>query len=667
MAYYRSGSEPILTDAEYDLLRPALKNLAPNDERIDRVGIPFDLADLRNKVEHRIPMGSLDNTDDGIAGYAPWLSQVATPTTRVFASLKVDGGSICATYKEGKLVRVATRGNGAVGQDITVNGINFKNLPLELNEPLTMDVRGEAVMYIEEYKAVRSRDAGMPFDKIPKESQSNPRNVGNGVFSRDDGVDSEKMTFISFNVDVIGPTFANTEEQKMKFLKSMGFLPVPHIMCDTVEQLKSFYDSTVAGRDDLPFEIDGLVVVLDDLELQSEFITDDVKTKLRPKYARAIKFPHKSNTTILESVAISVGHTGGIIPTARLQEVRIGGVNVSNCLLNNWDEIGRLGVQLGDEVEVILAGDIIPKIIRVVNKGTNRTPIEEPKTCPSCSKPTTRIYRGKEGAVVYCTDPQNCPDCKLGKIDKWIGSSKKGVGILNIGDGILKAMWDNEVIGDAADLYTLKPDDLKDLELEGGGRIGESRANKIVANIQGKKHLPLEVFLGSLGIDLLGRRRVIILRENANGELDTLADWLDFKKLGEIKMEGFGDAIREAVINGMKEMSLLINKLMSNGVTISYPIVSEDGDDADKPFSGLIFCITGTRAFMADVEERGGVFASSVPKSKKSVHFLIQKDPLQMTTKAKNADANGFTQIISLDFLKKVLDGQAELPALVEA
>jgi len=705
VAYYRPGSSQIMPDSDYDLLRPALKQLDPNDERIGRVGLPFDAGDLRNKVKHNIPMGSLDNTDNGIAGYEPWLEDVTTKlhsaaadvveATRqrlaaegivndvpdadlpveIFASLKVDGGSICATYENGKLVRVATRGDGETGQDITVNGANFRRLPTILPHSVSCDVRGEAVMYVADYKEVVERDAGQPFDQIPEADRSNPRNIGNGVFGRDDGQDSERITFIAFNVEFDGDeqhdaAKFHTEAEKMESLRGLGFQPVPYKVCTTVDEFNDFYTETVANRDKLPFEIDGIVVVLNEIAYHLPFITDDIKTRLRPKYARAVKFPHKSNTTTIKDVILSVGHTGGIYPTAVFEEVRIGGVNVTHALLNNWDEIERLGVAINDEVEVVLAGDIIPKVIRCVTESPNRKPIEEPKRCPSCGEPTTRNYRGKKGAVTYCSQADKCPEALKGKVDKWIGSSKKGTGILNIGDGILKAMWDNNIVSDPADLYNLKPEDLENLTLDSGGRVGRSRAETIVNNIQNKRNLKLEVFLGSLGIDLLGRRRVILLRDAAGGRLDKLEDWLDTDEFAKMEIEGLGDTIRDAVVHGIKESRGLIDKLLAVGVTIDYPAAKPaptattgNGQaDPNLPLAGLTFCITGTRAYMDEIEAKGGVFTSGVAKSKPSPDFLIQKDATQVTNKAKNAEANGYTQIVSLAFIRKVLDGQAELP-----
>ena len=661
--YYRTDNQnAIMTDECYDILVAELRKLKPDDERLTRVGIPYSIDELRSKISHPIPMGSLDNTDEGILGYEKWLdgvlSKLGVATAAVCASLKIDGGSIRLRYENGRLVEAATRGNGEVGENITANVANFQGVPTVLAKEIDIDVRGEAVLYVADYQKLKSDEAGIPFDQIPEKERSNPRNIGNGMIGRDDGTGSELLQFIAFNVESDDKKFA-TEREKFEFLRSLGFKPVPNRICESVADLEAFYASTADQRDSLPFEIDGVVVTLNSLNQQAAFITSDIKSRLRPKYARAIKFPHKSNKTILERVELTIGHTGAIIPTAVLKEVRIGGVNVTHALLNNWDEIARLGVAIDDEVEVVLAGDIIPKIIRVTKPGKNRQPIPEPEQCPVCGSLTTREKRGKRGAVVYCTN-NTCPEMMLQKIDHWIGSSKKGVGILGVGDTILRTIWDQRVISDPADLYTMTVAQIQDLEMAGGIRIGTSRAIEIVSNIAAKKSLTLPIFLGSLGVELLGRRRVQILQELASGGLNRLEDWLDDTKLADIQIEGFGDAIRLAVREGIDDNRDLITKLIKVGVVVE-SAKQKETDGNVGPMVDMSFCFTGTRECIEKVQELGATITSSVAKSKPSPDFLVQKDPLSTSNKTKNADANGHTRIISLEYLKSVLAGKASL------
>ena len=666
-AYYRSD-RTLITDAQYDHLISQLRELAPDDFRLSRVGIPYDPSELRNKIKHPIPMGSLDNTDDGINGYDKWHGDVGN--VPVCASLKVDGSSIRLRYKNGVLVEAATRGNGEVGELITANVVSFKNVPTVLPEPVNIDVRGEAILYLQDYRDIRSASQGMDFEAIPDKDKSNPRNIGNGIIGRDDGTDTDKMRFLAFNAEAEGTTF-DGEITKLEYISKLGFDVVSHRLVKTAAELREYYEQINTTRSKLPFEIDGIVVCVNSIDEQRLYVTADPKSRLRPKYARAIKFPHKASTTKIVDVEISIGHSGAIIPTAVLEEVRVGGVNVVHALLNNWDEIDRLDVCIGDQVEVVLAGDIIPKIMRVVDKAANRIKILEPARCPACDDMTTRMLRGKPGAVTYCVNKQ-CPGAALQKVSKWIGGSKTGVGILGIGDAILKVLWDEGLVKDPADLYALTVDQISDLEMPSsdrakgisGIRIGESRAQEIITNINSKRQLGLDTFLGSLGIELLGRRRVKILQQAAKGQLDSLEDWLDDSKLASIQIEGFGAAIRESVRLGIDENRALISKLIKVGVSIEVPKGASrmsNKADHDNQFAGVSFCFTGTRDGLDEVSALGAVIKSGVSKSGPSPDYLVQKDPLSTSSKTKNAEANGHTKIISIDFLKKCLNGEAKL------
>lgn len=306
-------------------------------------------------------------------------------------------------------------------------------------------------------------------------------------------------------------------------------------------------------------------------------------------------------------------------------------------------------------MEIVCNGETIT--LELVEQG--RIPIVEPKTCPSCDAPTTRTLRGKEGACTYCSNPK-CAAAVFAKLDCWIGSSKKGVGILDIGDSMIKALWDNGMLSDPADLYTLTVDGIKNVSIGKGVRIGTSRAEKVVANIQAKKKLTLSTFLGSLGIELLGRRRVTLLQEAAGGQLDRLEDWMDVEKLKTIQIPGYGDTIRAAVVQGIEENLDLIKKLLANGVEIDGGAVEAGagGEMAgDKPFAGLSFCFTGTRDGLDEVTARGGIIKSGVSKG---LDFLVQLDSLSKSNKTKKAEEYG-TTIISLAFLKQAIADGSDL------
>ena len=667
----RFALTPFLNDNEYDILKSALKESDPGNDRLTRVGVPYDSTDLRSKVKHNIPMGSLDNTDDGILGYSPWLdsiSKVAGSRPEIVASLKVDGASICATYRQGNLVRVATRGNGEYGEDITANAVNFINLPTKLTRGVDADVRGEAILYKDNFTKICESE------NIAEEDRSNPRNVGNGILGRDDGRNSNKINFIAFNIETEHYVI-NTEVDKMNALRDLGFKHVPYIMVRDYTEFHKFFDNISNQRSELPFEIDGIVVVANDRKLQQRFATSDSKTVLRPKYARAVKFAHKSNQTKLIDVELSVGHSRVIAPVAILEETRVGGVNVTRALLNNWDEISRLGVAIGDTVEVALAGDIIPKIIRVVEKGNDRSEIAEPSTCPCCKSPTSKENRGKIGVNLFCTN-QKCESSAIAKIEHWIGTPRSGIGVLGIGSAILEALWSNNIVRDPADLYTMKAESISDLYMpakdpnKAPSRIGKARAEQIVKEIKDKSRMSLHVFLGSLGIDLLGKRRAKILIDAADGKLSNIDNWLDANHLNSIELPGFGDTIKQAIVSGIQENRELIGKLLNNGVVIDdgqilnrHDPINEIVIGTPQPcvlgmiFSGYSFCLTGTRAHIDDIERRGGTIKSGVSRG---LTFLVQADPLSTSSKTKKADEYGVS-IISLDYLKQAIEGKVVL------
>lgn len=304
----------------------------------------------------------------------------------------------------------------------------------------------------------------------------------------------------------------------------------------------------------------------------------------------------------------------------------------------------------------------------------SRTLIEEPTNCPSCGSPTTRLVRGKPGAVTYCTNPANCPAVLLAKIKHWIGGSKKGVGILDIGDTMIKALCDNGLLRDPSDLYTLTVSDLENISLNGGGRIGTSRATTIVQNIAAKKHLPLHIFLGSLGIDLLGRRRVQILQKDAAGQLDSLEDWLDTEKFRRIQIRGLGETTKESIISGIETYRPLIERLLEKGVTVTDKKTAtetitentaengaengaENTSNGKLSLAGLSFCLTGTRECSKEIEALGGELKSGVSKT---LNYLVQKDPTSRSSKTIKAEQYG-VRIISIDYLKDVLAGKATL------
>lgn len=716
---YYSCNQPIMTDAEYDALMDKLRELDPDNPRLTRVGPPVIRLGNRGKKQHDMPMGSLDNISGSIAGFADWYRRLLTAlgisphaTTAVVVSLKMDGASAAVVY-DGKIQQAVSRGNGMVGDDITENAALWRGVPISVTEKIT--VRGECLLFKDEFQAMVNN--GLDY--------SNARNAGNGIMGRLDGLYNDKLRFIAF--DSSDDPTDRRYSTKLSNLQQLGFEVVEHAVISgnyvtVVSEVNKWYESVLAKRDLLPFEIDGIVVAIDNLDYQDSLVKNE-RDRLRPRYAAAIKPPTNRAITRVKGVILTVGHTGAIIPTAVLEPVWLMGVSIDSALLNNWnqdsDNIAACHIAVGDVVEIERAGDTIPKVSAIIEPvfryspdkfvGTidefvrsygvvqfrkvyreaaplfirpsdsypdpsntlpvingellERPTLLEPVVCPSCGSATTRVNRGKEGAVTYCSDPSNCPAVARYKIKHFIGDSKRGMGILGIGDAILNALTsgDNPLVKTVADLYRLDSSRLANLVIGtsvAGNTltVGYNRATSILQEIEKSKQVPLAKFLGSLGVDLLGERRAADLIHSLG--LNTIDDWLDPHKLSKIP----GDTIRESIVFGITSITPLIRELLSLGVlstSIKESVVEPSVPiDRSEEWSGISFCFTGTRECIDEVQARGATVKSGVSKG---LTYLVQKSAESVSNKTQKAIEYG-TKIISVDYLKKVLAGEAELP-----
>ena len=384
--YHTPGCISPIDDAEYDALMNELRSIDPSDERLTRVGTPYSSSGMRQEVDHKMPMGSLDNTIGSIAGFEPWYANVCSlagaHSLDVNASLKMDGLSVELIYEVGKFKQAVTRGNGSVGLDITANAVRWIGVPTVLSAPFSGSIRGECMLYHSEFEQIKQANPG--------EDYSNERNLCSGIAGRTDGKDNEKLHFVAFNF-VSEKLKMPTLTHKFKALGMLGFDVVQHrtINIDSAPEhgrqnwvvaniTEWFNELASGGREQLPFDIDGLVVIVDSVEVQ-EKLTRDEKDALRPRYGRAIKWEAKTGTSTVLGIELTVGHSGAIIPTAKLEPVNVGGVEISSALLNNWnhdsDAPSAAHVAVGDLVVVSRQADVIPKITSVVSSMLR---------CPKC-------------------------------------------------------------------------------------------------------------------------------------------------------------------------------------------------------------------------------------------------------------------------------------------
>ena len=641
-AYYYSG-EPIMEDVVYDAIEDELRLLSPDDEVFKIVGAQVPQDTMLTKAKHSIPMGSQSKVNS-VAEFQTWCEK--NEVSEIHASIKGDGASAAAYYANGRLVQAISRGDGLVGEDITANALRFKGLPawVETNgTAFNGAVRFEVILTVADWA------------KIDPAKSKNPRNAGTGIMGRKNGQQSDFLTIFAFDLDesINGkPVEFKTENDKTKRLLELGFNVMPHVSCANVDEAIAYFHEIARTRADLPIWIDGVVLKINDIQRQIELGISGG----RPKGQVAWKFDSVGAETVLEGVIVSGGHTGGLYPTAQLRPVEIGGTTVSNASLANYDEIERLDVAIGDSVWVVKANDIIPKIVRVTQRGASRISILQPTACPFCGGVVGRRVNvaGDTGVIIECQNP-NCEKKSTGKIRRWIAS----VDILGIGDVVLEAMVEQLNLSDAADLYTLRArfDELTDLMLnaERDMRLGDKRATSILEAIDGRRELTLNQFLGSLGLDHLGKRRVEIMIKAANGELDQLGSWrsgmlrnLDFA--AQVGVPGIGGEIQD----GIDAMSVVIDKLLANGVVI---LEKQLQSAAHENLQTV--CISGklhSGKKKADYEEsllRVGY--ALLDEVSKGLNFLVLADPDSTSSKAEKARKLGI-QIISEDQLIELIN-----------
>lgn len=635
-AYY-FGGRPIMTDAEYDALEDELRELAPDDPVLGSVGAPVPADGILSRARHRIPMGS-QNKVNSAEEFRAWYQKSAEGGA-VHATLKGDGASAAAYYVAGRLERAISRGDGFEGEDITANAAKFKGLPLWCagadGEPFSGAVRFEVILTVHDWGIV------------DPERSKNPRNAGSGIMGRKNGEQAELLSCFAFDLEEQGRAFAS-EHEKVERLLELGFEVVPGELCPTPEACVEYFERIRQERDELAFWIDGVVFKLDDLAQQARLGS----TANRPKGQVAWKFDSKGQETRLLSCTITVGHTGALIPTAQLEPVDIHGTTVSSALLNNWDEIARLDVAVGDRVWVIKANDIIPKIVGVRERPPDRTPIAEPSACPVCG---TKVQRrknvsGAEGAIIECPS-DDCPAKSIGKIKRWI----KALDIQGIGDSVRHALVEQLGLLDPSGLYRLheRPEELQNLVInpEKDLRLGAKRTATILEQIERTRELTLVQFLGSLGIERLAARRVELVIASAGGRLDTLEAWRsgllrDPAFAAQVGLPSVGPQIQDRI----DAQGAVIDGLLAAGVRISGTGVIPTAADAQQP----TVCISGklpSGKKKGDYEEplrrAGYVLVDDVSKG---LDLLVLADPSRATGKAAKAKKFG-VRIIDEDEL----------------
>ena len=625
---YYNEDAPEISDYEYDMMFDELKKLEEAypelyDPTSPTLRVGGKALDKFEKVTHTARMDSLSDvfSFDEVADFCGRMSAIL-PRPVYSVEPKIDGLSVALTYEKGIFTRGATRGDGVVGEDVTENLRTIRSIPLKLSEPLDLTVRGEVYMPRAVFESIneRRREEGQPL-------MANPRNAAAGSLRQlDPKICAErKLDIFVFNFQG-GELYADghapeSHTETLERLSELGFKTlVMRERLDSAEGVIDHIEKIGRAREFLEYDIDGTVIKIDGLA-DRRTVGEGTST---PKWAVAYKFPPEEKETILEDIIISVGRTGVLTPTAVLSPVRLAGTTVSRATLHNLDFIRQRDIMLGDKVIVRKAGDIIPEVVTSVSSkrtGEER-PFLMPTVCPSCGESVTR---DEDEAAVRCTNSA-CPAQISRAIEHF--ASKGAMNIDGLGPQIVELLISNHLIGDAADLYYLKPEQIEALD-----RMGERSAKNLISSIEDSKSAGLERLCYALGIRNVGEVAGAALARRF-GSLERLME-ATVEELCQI--EDFGEITAKCVVDFFSHTQNrnLCRKLSEAGlVTVS---VAEPVGDL---FAGSTFVLTGTLPTMSRYEASaliraaGGKVSGSV--SKKTTYVVAGEAAGSKLTKAQS-------------------------------
>lgn len=605
-AYYVLD-DPIVPDATYDQYLNELRKLEDEYPNLISAHSPTQRVGAEplegfQKVQHAIPMLSLSNVfnEEDIRNFHRQVTDIIGEDVTYVCELKIDGLAISLMYEDGAFVRGATRGDGTTGEDITSNLRTIHSLPLKIDAEGALEVRGEAFM---------PRTSFLSLNEAREEREealfANPRNAAAGSLRQLDPkiAASRNLDVFLFGYGQWEQENLPTHAERLNYLESLGFKINAHRKeCSTVEEILSFIDEWTTKRAELPYDIDGIVIKVNRLASQEElgFRANN------PRFATAYKFPAEEAVTTLHDVELSVGRTGVVTPTAVLEPVLIDGSTVQRATLHNADQIKELDVRIGDTVVLKKAGDIIPKIVRVVEdmRTGDEKPYTMPTNCPACQEELVHL---EDEVALRCINP-DCPAQLQEKLIHFV--SRNAMNIDGLGEKVIQQLYAEELVTTISDLYHLKKEDILPLE-----RMGEKSASNLIKAISDSKDNSLEKLVFGLGIRHIGAKAATILAKK-------------FKTMGALKEATFeelieidevGEIMADAVVQyfAADQIHQLIDDLNNAGVNMTYdgPVEPED---TNHFLSGKRVVLTGKmehftrKEAQSKIEALGGSVTGSV-------------------------------------------------------
>lgn len=618
--YYNGLST--VSDAVYDAWVDELAELKEDSPAVTAVGAPPVSA--WPKVAHTISMGSLDKVQtidemtDWVQKYSRHRSQLRTGYERLMVTEKLDGISVSLRYVKGKFVQGLTRGDGHVGEDITPNVARMKGVPHQLPKPVSVMIRGEILITKEDF-----------VKHFP--SMANPRNAASGTAKRLDGQGSEHLTVLAYKVLEAEGQDIRFESEIFAFLGEMGFKTPNWYQSAMAVGVRTPQDIWVdyqqSLRDQLPYEIDGLVVNFDDLAYQWSLGEKDN----RPIGSVAFKFSPITRETQAIRRINQVGGTGKITPVAEFEAVRILGTQITRASLYNQKYIEQIGFYEGARILVSRANDVIPRVVSVVHRHPNGLVSQPPEICPECGANTER-----EGEYIICPNVSDCPAQTEGRIKQWV----RELGILEWGPTLIQKVVDGGLVSKVPDLYRLSVPQLAELN-----RMGEISAKNAIDQLWKVNPLPVEQFLGALGIPLCATTTIQTV---VDAGLDNLGAIRSASKDRFLAIPGMGPKRADSLHGWLQKHGDLLDDLLDVGLKIK-----------EKPvgaLTGKSVCFTGASKLKRSelirlAEGAGGAVKKSVGKG---LTFLVLAEAESQSTKAKAARGNGVQCISETDFLRLV-------------
>jgi DNA ligase (NAD+) len=588
-AYYVLDN-PVMEDAVYDRLYRELQDLESQYPELVTADSPTQRVGERPasgfvSVKHNISLYSLENAFD-MAEFAKWeagwqRNMGNKESAEYVCELKIDGSAIALTYEHGFLVRGATRGDGDTGEDITQNVKTIRSIPLKLNienPPPVVEVRGEAFLPISVFNRLNQER-----ETAGEQLLANPRNAAAGALRQLDPkmVAQRQLDFFAYTLQIpttTPQTEVHSHLESLELLERMGFKVNPYReLCADAAKVGEYYDRWNTERLNLPYMTDGVVVKINDFALQQELGF----TNKFPRWAVALKYPAEEAPTRVLDISVNVGRTGAITPLAHLQPVQLGGTTVQRATLHNGDLIDQLDIRIGDTVIVCKAGEIIPKVVRVLTdlRPPGTSAFRMPSNCPVCDSIVTKSV---SEAVLRCTN-LSCAAILKGSLVHWV--SRDALDINGVGEKLIEQLVDRKLVNSVADLYDLTVEKLMTLD-----RMGEKSANKTIDGIEASKSRPWSRVLYGLGIRQIGNNGANILTERFPS-IDLLfhASIADLQDIRDVGLE-----TAQSVYNWLQqpENIALIDRLRAAGLQFDRSV--EASSNISEIFAEKTFVITGT-------------------------------------------------------------------------